>query len=410
MNLDLIKIRGLFLIFILFVIRPVSGEGQTFVKFSRDSTKYLTELQQLGENFSKEDQKELGILLERFALKWNSEKFAPSQKQMIYKVSDQMLKRHLRALPDFYDFIYALDVFIDLKRPDHIFNELTSVLLKLSNAKNIRLFTSFLEGAVPLFSENLIYKSASTRWKVMTPEYHISMDSVPVITFSTSDIMGCSGDDSLVIYNTKGRYYPLSTRWVGEGGRVDWRRTGLDPSEAYADLRRYQIFTRFSKYDADSVELHFKRYFPSPLMGRFSDRAQAEITENRMIFPAFDSYEKENVIKDIYKNIDYFGGFALEGNRMIGKGSSKTKARLSFYKDGEELIRVSSSRFEFHSGKINSISAAVVIRYKGDSIFHPGILMKYIDEKKEVAFSKDEEMRAFSPWYDSFHKIEFYSE
>ena len=397
------------LIWILWVF-PNRSNAQSITKFSRDSTKFIGELQSVYENLSDVDQKTTKSLMEHFALKWNNEQFNPSKKQIIYNICDKMLKKRFRPFPDFYNYINSLDVFMDTHQPDYLFYEWSGVLQKLINGKNIRVFLAFLDGSIPLFSENLIYKSISTRWKITNPDYHYFMDSVPFITFAKSDLIGYTSKDSLTIFGTKGRYYPLANRWVGEGGRVDWRRAGLDPQEAFADLHSYQISTRFSRIEADSADLTYKKYFTSPLKGKFNDKAQADLSEERTNYPAFDSYDKQISIPEIFKDIDYFGGFALEGARILGKGNASNKAHLSFKKDHEELIRVNSMIFDFHSNKINSISSAVIIRYKDDSVFHPGLQMKYIDEKRELTLSKDEEMRIFSPWFDSFHKIEIYCE
>ena len=348
--------------------------------------------------------------MERFIQKWNSEQYNPSQKQIIYFIGNQMLNKRLKAFPDFYSYIRALDIVKETHQPDILFFEWTAILKKLISGKNSRTFLAFLDSSIPLFSENLVYESQSTRWKVTRPDFHFEMDTVPVIRFAASDLIGYSNDDSLTIINTKGIYFPLNNRWVGKGGRVDWRRAGMDPLQIYADLHNYVIPMRFSKFVADSVDFFYKKYFSSSLSGRFIDKAQADVSEQLASYPAFDSYDKQIGIPNIFKNIDYFGGFAMEGARIIGSGSITRNAQLIFKRDQREFLKVTSKTFSIRSDRINSSSATATIYYDNDSIFHPDIQMKYIDEKKELTLSKDEQMRVFSPWFDSFHKIEIYCE
>jgi hypothetical protein len=410
MNINSIRRFSLILLVVCYYCMPLKVFSQNVTKFSGDSTKFIGELNMLFGTLSDNDQKITGKVMERFIQKWNSEQYDPAKKQVIYSICNQMLKKRLKPYPDFYNFISALDIFIDTHKPDPLFFEWSGVMQKLVSSKNSRMFLAFLDSSIPLFEENLIYKSLSTRWRISNPVYHILIDSVPIVTFSNSDLVGYSNRDTLTIMNTKGLYYPLNNRWVGIGGRVDWRRAGLDPAQVYAELHDYIIPVKFSKVVADSVDFYYKKYFSSPLQGRYIDKAQADIDEELASYPAFDSYDKDITIPGIFKNIDYLGGFAIQGAKIIGSGTPAKPAQLIFKKDDKILLNVHSKTFTFRPEMITSASASVSIYYEYDSIFHPDLFMKYFDEKKELTISRDEQSRVFSPWFDSFHKIEIYCE
>ena len=268
----------------------------------------------------------------------------------------------------------------------------------------------YLDNAISLFGENLVYKSQSARWKIKRPDYHFLIDSVPMIRFAISDLTCYSNDDSLVIYNTKGLYFPLTNCWVGKEGRVNWIRAGMEPGQIYADLHDYQIQMKYAKITADSVDFNFKKYFSIPVQGRYTDQAQADVNEERASYPRFESYDKNIGIHGLFKNIDYLGGVSVEGAKVLGSGSSTSDAMLVFKRRDKELIRMNARVFIIRPDRINAASTSITIYYENDSIYHPGLQMKYIDEKKELTMSKDEMMRTFSPWFDSFHKIEIYCE
>jgi hypothetical protein len=71
---------------------------------------------------------------------------------------------------------------------------------------------------------------------------------------------------------------------------------------------------------------------------------------------------------------------------------------------------MSSQFFFIRHNRIDAASTSTTLLYEDDSIYHPGLQMKYIDEKKELTMSRDQTKRTFSPWFDSYHKIEIYCE
>ena len=226
-----LKIFFIFLFFLSLVFIPAGTCGQTLTKFTGDSTKFIGELNTLFQALPDNEQKISGKLMVRFIQKWNSEKYDPSEKQIIYAVCNQMLKKRMRVFPDFYNFINSLDLFIDSRQPDPIFHEWSDVLQKLLEVKSTRSFLSFLDNSISLFGENLVFKSQSARWKIKNPDYHFLFDSVPMIRFAASDLICYSNDDSLTVYKTKGLYFPLLNRWCGQDGRVNWIRAGLEPGQ-----------------------------------------------------------------------------------------------------------------------------------------------------------------------------------
>jgi len=115
-------------------------------------------------------------------------------------------------------------------------------------------------------------------------------------------------------------------------------------------------------------------------------------------------------ISHLFNNIDYLGGFAMEGSRIIGSGGKSSDATLFFRKDGKDFLHARSKSFIIRPDRINSSSASVTIYYENDSIFHPGLQLKYMDEKKELSLTKDERITTVAPWFDSYHKIEIYCE
>ncbi len=394
---------------LLFIFSQGAG-AQKITRFSGDSTKFITELNSVFAPLVANEAKMSSTLMKAFIQKWNDEKYDPSRKKLIYKIGNQMLKKGLRPYPDFYNYIKALNVFIDSHQPDERFNEWFTVLKGLQENKNSRYFLQFVEQSISFFGENMVYKSQSARWKIITPDYHMKFDSVPVITFNPTTLVCYANYDSLVIFNTRGIFYPLTFQWIGKGGKVDWQRAGLDPQQVYANVNNYQIQMKYSKVEADSVEFFNKKFFTFSLIGKFSDKVLANITEDKAQYPTFSSYDKTIGIKNLFKNVDYLGGFAMEGAKIIGSGSKTEDARLVFRKNNKEFVRIFSKLFVIRTDRINSAKASITIYHENDSIYNPVLTMKYIDEKKELTLTRNERITMISPWFDSWHQIEIYCE
>lgn len=394
----------------LFAWMPFFSSGQKQVWFSGDSTKFIGELNGVFFNLPDNEKKIIAPFMEDFVQKWNQEEYGAAQKKIIYAIFNEMIKKKIRPYPDFFNYINALNIFVNSHQPDEYFVPWSDILKKLVTDKNNRKFVLFLDATTNLFSGDLIYKSPTTRWKIYRTAYRFSFDTVPVIEFQKSDLVCYANDDSLNIYNTKGIYYPLTNLWKGEGGLVNWKRAGEERDKIFASLNRYDIQMRFSKFAADSVSFTHKKYFPAAIFGRYVDKVLADVTEEKASYPRFYSYDKMIGISRLFNNIDYLGGFAMEGSRIIGSGGISTEARLFFKKDGRDFVVARSKTFIIRPDRINSEMASITIYYESDSIFHPGLQLKYIDNKKELSFNKDERVTTISPWFDSYHKIEIYCE
>ncbi|MBN1198839.1 MAG: hypothetical protein JXA23_05775, partial [Bacteroidales bacterium] len=384
--------------------------AQQLKSFSGDSTKFIGELNQLFSNLSKSDHKIVEEALIPFIQHWEAEHFSPAKKQAIYTVCNKMLKKRMRSFPDFYEYLVALNLSCEKTISDPRFFDWTAILNHLAEEKYTRHFLAFIEFSIHLFREEMLYHSASAAWKLIQPNYRFRYDSVPVIEVRPTDIICYSNRDSLTIFHTQGFYFPLDTRWEGYGGKIDWQRAGLDPAKVFALLGNYEIQMKFSKYEADSVEFYNKDYLPAPLSGRVIDKIQADVDEEKASYPRFYSYEGLIGIQDIFNNVDYMGGFAMEGIKVVGFGLKERDAELVFKRDGKEFVTARSRTFIIRPDRINSSDAAVTIHHDQDSIYHPGLVFKYLDKKKELSLNKDERITLITPWFDTYHKIEIYSE
>jgi hypothetical protein len=392
------------------MLLSIHGIGQQTVKFSGDSLLFGQELTSFFRNVPAEEQKLMEPVLTDFFSKWTGARFNDDKKKIIYAVCNEMSRKKLRPFPDFFGYIAALTQFVNSSQPESRFIPWSTILLKLLEDKNSRKYVAFQEFSSYLFTEKLLYKSATTRWKFSDDRWTFQYDSVPSVRFNETSLTCLANDDSLNIYSTGGIYYPLTFFWYGNGGKVDWRRAGEEPTKVFATLKRYRVQTRFSNFTADSVLLTHKKFFAAPLEGKYTDKVLADVTEEKASYPRFYSYNKRIGINRLFENIDFLGGFALEGSKVIGSGDRDQDAHLYFKKGGRNFVTAGADIFVIRPDRINASAASVTIYHEDDSIFHPGLQFKYLDESKELSLTKDERIARVSPWYDSYHKAEIYCE
>jgi hypothetical protein len=396
------------LLLLLLFVAPMA-HAQQMKPFTPNSDTYIVELQAL---FAQGDEKKAKKFFEETVIPiWNSGHFSPVQKDRVYKVSNLMVTKKKKAV-DFENYIYALIAFAQSSRPASDFDAFHDGLEKVVTQLSRKQFTDYLEMCRGLFTELVLFDSRSVKWVAGTDQFSLEYDSIPKVIFGKMDLKALSKGDSSIIYGTSGVYYPTRQQWQGKGGRVDWTRAGFPATETYADLNGYVIDVSKPGYRIDSVTFHHPKYLSKPHIGTITEKILADVKDDKASYPRFDSYDKRIVIKEIFKDIDYEGGFSQHGVKFLGAGTADQEARFIFKKKNhiskkvEPFIVARSKAFVIRKDKVLSDRVKLALYYEGDSIFHPGIQMNYNVENHAVVFTKDKEGPGRSPFYDSYHKLE----
>ncbi len=397
---------------LIIILYPLSVSSQAFKKFTREPVKFIEELNSVFQNVDDSQYKGEGEkIVESFNTIWSSGNITQEQQEIIYNVCDFMLKRRMKPFPYFKNF---LEDFVIVKKSqqteDNMLAWLKSCEYMISTTRNFDDFEYYLEISATLFSDKSIFKSPTSHWVSSSDNFSFEFDTVPKIKFSSLDLKCYAKGDSICIYDTKGIFFPKKRLWTGKGGKVDWQRAGYNTDSVYAELGNYNIILKYAQYSADSVIFHHKKYFSRTLLGSLQDDILADKTGEDASYPAFDSYDKKLEIKNIFKDIDYEGGFYIKGAKIIGSGSKEKDAVLIFKKDGQKFIFVSSNSFLIKRDRISSFNAAATIYFEGDSIFHPAVEMKYMLNNNELSLLRSKAGISQCPFFDTFHKLEIYVE
>jgi len=397
---------------VLLTLLLQGARAQKTEQFPKEPTAFLSAIQEMFDKISiKEHKDKCQEMFLVFTEMWNTGVFTQEIRDDMYDFSNQMLKRRLKAYPDFYHYYLSVIRLIKTNQPVNSYlawhKSLTELIKNKSTTTPIK---NFLEFSTDLFGDNILYKSPATTWKADNRDFFFKYDSVPSLVFRSLNLVCYANEDSAVIYKTKGIYYPLRLTWVGEGGSVYWKRAGFGENEVWAELDTYEIYLKFSKYSAEKVRFYHKKYFRQPLLGSLEEKVLADVREKNASYPFFRSYYAHLRIDSLFTNIDYEGGISMKGAKLIGTGNEEKDAALIFRKGNKIFARALSQEFIIRPGRISSSRASVSLYYQNDSIYHPGLELRYIDEDLELSLLRTGDDLAMSPFFDSYHAIDIYAE
>ncbi|MGQ9846035.1 MAG: hypothetical protein ACUVQP_00850 [Bacteroidales bacterium] len=382
------------------------SNAQPLKSFSDKPEEYIVQLKEIIES---KDNKIAKELYETFLPLWNGSYFSNSDKVNIISVSNELLQKKALPIPHFEEFERILLEFANQNYNKSDLEEYLKGLSSLCRKKTATLnsIDNYMDNILNFLKKKYLAKSTTVKWKTRNSNSKFIFDGEHLlIQVGKGDIICFSKNDSSVIYGTEGVYNVNTQQWIGYNGKVTWERTGLKPSDVYAQLKRYSIDMKKSSFEADSVLLIHKRFFNEPLMGVLSEKVMADVDTQKAIYPQFKSYSKRHKIKNIFPNIDYDGGFSLKGNRFIGEGSSGEMAIIKIYRNDTLKLVAASLSYIFRENEVNSQNAAITIYVDKDSIYHPGLIFSFDAKKNELSLIRNNEGMKLSPYYDTYHRLE----
>ena len=384
-----------------------TANAQKLTQFSTDSVKFFKELNEYFYDFSA-NKKDAEEYMQNFQKTWKSPEFASKYRNAVYKTSNAMLQRKLKPYPYFMGYLNSVVNFIKSQQNPIIFDNWQACIEKIFASKNLKNFGEYLEMSENIFTNNTFYKSPTYEYRSVQANYKFEFDSIPKVIFTNITLVGASPrGDSISVDNLQGIYYPSVGKFIGKGGRLSWKRTGVG-DDVYADLIKLTLDCKTGGYTSDSATFVGKQYFDIPQKGRVTDKI---VTENgEPTYPRFDSYSKRLIVKNIYPDVDYDGGFGMRGNKFVGSGNAQNPAKLIFKKANAKFLEISARSFSMTKEKINAKPAAIKFFLEKDSIVHPGLSFVYQVDKKTITLLRTDDGLEKSPYFNTFHKVDMYFE
>jgi hypothetical protein len=333
--------------------------------------------------------------------------------------ANAMEAKKLKAYPDIFNYVFSVYSFVESKQPEASFTAWQASIDKLLDNKNVKKFSDFIETSAGFFSRKALIEGSNESWFAYG-NYAFEFTDKPIIRFTDVRLV-CGfinkdqgkGEarflDSIVVYNTSGVFDPISKKWDGNSGKVDWLKVGISNTETFAELKRYDINMKTELLACDSVLLT-SPYFPGKkILGKYTDRAIRPTQGSTKSFPNFISYDRKLQVKEIRPQMDYTGGFVMEGNRVSGQGTSNEPANLTIYRNSKPFMIAYAQNYTFTKEHIVSPVAKVYIKISDqDTIFHPGVNFRYVSDTDIVYLTRGTNGISIAPFKDSYHELEQY--
>lgn len=381
--------------------------AQKTIEFSNDTVKFPKELSDyfIDNSANKETAKDYIRVFEKL---WKDNVITGYYKHTAINTANEMLKKRFKPYPYFYGYINTLINSIQSNHSNEIFKDWQTCLDKIINGKSLRGIQSFLDMSENIFKKNEFYKTPSYSFYSLETNFKFEFDTIARLVFNSITLVGANPNgDSLAIEKTSGIFYPNSGKFIGKAGKVSWEKSGLE-IDVFALIKNYTIDCKTGGYFADSVLFTGKQFFDKPQLGRINDKI---ITENgEKTYPRFDSYSRRLLVKNIYPNVDYDGGFSMRGSKFVGSGSSSNPARIIFSREGKKFLEVSARAFGMNNEKIVANPGIIKFFLDKDTIFHPGLSFNYQIDKRVVTIVRGEDGLQKTPFSNSFHKYDMYFE
>jgi hypothetical protein len=401
--------RSLLLIVVTSFVLPASGQ------FSSDPLQFIKDVDKILGEINRPTTK---TFLEQFEPNWLTN-FSGSNQQKVVSTCNLILAKGLSPFPDVYGYLLSVHSFVQTNQPTESFESWHNTIDELLNSKNVRKFQEFIKVCSGFFSDGTIFDFGNHLWRVRGGTYKfIFAKGQPIIEFNNVTL-GCyivnrSADDkkdiqyfdSTVVRGTSGLLEPLAEKWTGKGGIVDWAKVGLDPRTNFAQITDYSMSLKSTEFESDTATV-YTQYYSEPLQGKFRDMAKKTNREIDKDHPQFTSFSRQVVRKNILPEVDYVGGFGIEGAYFSGMGYSDQAASLIFYKDQKPFIKASALRFIVGANGARANECEIVIYVNElDSIYHPGLNMIY--DLKKMDLARDKEGMAQAPFNNSYHDLDMY--
>ncbi len=377
--------------------------GQVVREFPSDST-YLNDLSVFMTKVyhDKGEQK-----VNRFSAIWNSDKLTSAQKDSILSFSNQLLEKNARSFPHFGLFLETYIAFSESAQDIDSYNNWESQLIKMLYDPRVYLhnMSDFFEFTIELLKNNTLYKSGSATWVSSESGFHFEYTDFLKVVIENTDLRCYFSSDSTGILNTSGYLIPDSNLWIGNKGKILWNRSGIHEDSVFVELKNYQLRLRSSEYKIDSVYFFNRNFSDEPIPGSVEDKVVVSPDTNSVRYPKFESYDKDIVIKDFVKDIDYKGGYSMHGRFFIGSGTEKNKAMLTIHKGDSLLMTAKSINFGIRNNQIIAYNTEIVIPIEQDSLFHKNLLFKYFIGRREIALIRNKRDLSQSFYKDTYHNF-----
>ena len=361
---------------------------------------------------------------------WMSGFYGKEEQKRIIEEANKLASLRMKVIPDFSNFIQMVIVSSELGMDKVQYSALFDVLEEYSDVSKKKNLAKLLSFSYSFFDSKSLFKtnSKSVDWRVdnYNFKYKNTRKSVKLV-FEKTNLTCYSKGSYSKISHTSGEFDLFNNEWVGTGGKITFEKSGADTNQVWVEVPDYKVELKKSSFSIDSVIYHNPKFLKEPLYGGIVDKVVVKQDARKVSYPRFQSYNLNIPLNNLVEGVDYLGGFAQQGAKIIGTGTDENLAILSFSREGKPFMKITSKRFlmtlndvvddstEVDNGQVkkkenkNSIvssDARVVIFMDGDSIMHPGLKLKFYTKERLVNLIRVRGEMSETPYTNTYHQLE----
>ena len=316
--------------------------------------------------------------------------------------------RRANPFPDYHTYFQTYFTFEKKAFWNENYNNWNQAFKTMLDDRKIPLrhLITFLKQTKGLVADNVLASGPSLKWVCRNPNFKLLFQNNELkVEVGTTDLLCFAQGDSVTISATKGTFFLANQMWEGQGGSVFWEKSKFNPQEVNATLFGYRLDMTKSQFTIDSVRFFNTNYFSYPLYGSLENKVMAVSSPERAIYPKFISSNQEFRIDNIFPGINYKGGFSQIGSKFLGSGTAIKPAQVSILRHDTVFVEANALSFGLYKDLIVSADAAVTFHLDTLTIFHPGLIFRYMASNNELHLIRGKDGLGQSPYFNTFHNV-----
>ncbi|CAN5191830.1 hypothetical protein BH09BAC3_BH09BAC3_02030 [soil metagenome] len=265
----------------------------------------------------------------------------------------------------------------------------------------------------PSQDNNTVWKEEDTTkvaesipaWLQPTPQPVLSG---PVLKFETVTFNIATPYDSAVLKNTHGSVSLLDGTFVGEKGSFGWNPAGLSSDSVHFEFKEFNFNVNKPNIKAEHGKLVYVGKVANKVDGIFEFKSVRHKDEASAVFPRFMSFQSNIAILGMStEKMKYTGGFALNGHHIYSSSVNGDYSKLEVTEGSDRRFIARSRLFEFGDSVITAGQAMIQVYQDNDSIFHPGVQLRYEYGKERLSLQRVKGQLRDAAYTSSFFNIDF---
>lgn len=400
-------IKFLNIIVLMAFLCPLSTKGQVAPKeFPAEDIEFVKAYGSYISSNNRPDAKELAQLLNSILLPATN---TSANLAVIKSTANAMLAKKMPIFPYFNNYArFLLNSNKTVVAPEIVAKNFTILegLLNSGRKNYIKEFNDYIAYLENVYARpGSIYNDKSRSWDAIG-SYVVKTDSArPYFEFKQVTLIGITDADTVIIKNTSGYFYPMTSTLVGFGGTMDWRRHHLDTNKVYAKLDSIVLDLGKSDLSFPNATLTYLPYFEKTFKGLLKDYLSQSIsTKNN--FPNFLSQEWSRV-SNLSKEVALDGRIYVEGTNIYVASSDTSESNLSISdKSGTPVVTATAPRFMIKDySEILADRVDIKMQFASDLISHPGLTFSYNVKTRTVKANRDNKAYSRMPFYSTYYKV-----